>query len=193
MEELRRATIDDAEALSALATATFHDGWAEIVGETAAQEYAAHYLTPERLRSELADPDAHGYVVATQNTVLIGYAKLDLLRPAHGGVTGTLPVLLQRLYVAARKRGTGTADALLTTIEADAARHGFDTLWLECDPRNARAWRFYEGRGFAVREQVSYHLPGGQNDQVRVLERPIASATRETVRSTTMPPPRAEG
>lgn len=182
---LRPATPADAEALATLAVATFHDGWANIIGQEAARQYAAHHLTPERLRAEIADKAAHDYLLATGGDTLLGYAKLDLLRAAHESVRGAYPVLLQRLYLAASAHGTGLADTLLTGIEAEATRHDRQTLWLECDPRNVRAWRFYEKRGFATRAQVAYILPGGQNDEVRVMERAIAdTSTPEAVRST---------
>ncbi|MBC8141469.1 MAG: GNAT family N-acetyltransferase [Armatimonadetes bacterium] len=176
MIELRPATIPDAEALSVLATTTFHDGWADIIGTAAAHEYTAHYLTPGRLTAEIADRDTHFYLLAFSDAALLGYAKLDFARPTHGSVTGERPVLLQRLYVAASGRGTGVADTLLTGIEEVASRRGYETLWLECDPRNVRAWRFYEKRGFVARDKVAYILPGGQNDEVRVMERGVADA-----------------
>ncbi len=187
MIHLRPATVPDAEPLSILATATFHDGWGDVIGETAAREYAAHHLTPERLQREIADPDTHGYLLAAEDdspATLLGYVKLDFVRPAHDSVTGARPVLLQRLYVVAQGRGTGIADALLIGIESEATKRDYETLWLECDPRNTRAWRFYEKRSFVARAQVPYLLPGGQNDEVRVMERGIV--TPEIVRSTTM-------
>lgn len=178
---IRSGVPTDAPELSRLATETFIDGWATVVGSDAASGYAAHYLTAERLHTELYDTEAHFFSLATngETGAITGYGKLDLLRPAHESVTGVSPVLLQRLYVAASVRGLGVADALLVALETEATRRGYGTLWLECDPQNPRAWRFYEKRDFAVRGQVAYALPNGQNDNVFVMERAIS--VRQTV------------
>ncbi len=173
---LRPATPLDADKLSPVATTTFADGWADIIGVTIAEGYAQKHLTPERLRSEIADTGVAVFLLAINaaTSAIIGYAKLDTGRAAHESVTGQAPVLLQRLYVAEAGRGTGVADLLLAEIEGEAAARGFRTLWLECDPHNRRAWAFYEKRGFAARAPSPYHYPGGVNENVRVMERAIS-------------------
>lgn len=165
----------DADALSHLATETFHDGWAAIIGEEFATAYAAEHLHSGQLRAEIEDADAHYFVLATDEKTgtIVAYGKLGWRRPPHESVLGPCPVVLQRFYVAASGRGTGVADALLMACEQEATRRGFSTLWLECDPRNERAWRFYEKRGFVARGEAVYHYPNGFNDQIRVMERVI--------------------
>lgn len=172
---IRDASPGDADELSRVAIETFQEGWGGIIGEQAAREYSAEHLTAGRLSAEIKDRDTHYFALLTDQVsgAIIGYGKLILTRPPHDSIRGGRPVLLQRLYLSASGRGTGAADALLTACECEALRLGFDTLWLECDPRNVRAWRFYEKRGFVARGGAIYHYPRGYNDKIRVMERLI--------------------
>lgn len=172
----RSATPDDAEELSCVALETFRDGWSDVIGEEFATAYATEHLSREQLLREIQLPDANDFVLAIEETTsaIIGYGKLDRTRPAHESVTGVNPVLLQRFYVSAVGRGTGVAAALLASCEQKATKNGFATLWLECDPRNERAWRFYEKRGFVARGGAIYYYPNGFNDKIRILERIIS-------------------
>ncbi|MBC8137817.1 MAG: GNAT family N-acetyltransferase [Fibrella sp.] len=172
---LRAAIPTDAEELSCVAKETFLDGWASVIGDEFATAYAEENLHSDRLRTEIEDGDSHYFALATDQKTggIIGYAKLGLKRAAHESVLGDCPVVLQRLYVSASGRGGGVADALLAACEQEAVRRGFETLWLECDPRNERAWRFYEKRRFVVRGGAIYYYPNGLNDKIRIMERPI--------------------
>lgn len=172
---IRSAVPTDAEELSQVAQETFRDGWADVIGEEFAEAYIAENLHKDRLRADIANPTGHYFALATLGETggIIGYGKLDWGRPAHDSVTGPAPLLLQRFYISAAGRGRGVADLLLTFCEKEAARRGFGTLWIECDPRNKRAWKFYEKRRFVVKGATIYYFPNGYNDQVRILERAI--------------------
>jgi ribosomal protein S18 acetylase RimI-like enzyme len=180
---VRPGNVADAPALAPLAARTFRDGWEPVIGAEAVSGYVAAYLTAERFAEELADPGNWFGVAADADTgALAGYARLDAAKPAPdclADIAGR-PLCLQRLYVAAEHRGAGVADLLLAATEAEAVRRGGDALWLEADPRNERAWRFYLRRGFVEKGRVVYHYPGGYNDNVRVLLRPVGAAGEPT-------------
>lgn len=170
---VRPAVSGDVGELAPLAARTFLDGWAEVIGEDVARAYVAESLSAERLAVEIADPSQFVVLAVDVEGGMLGYAKLDRRRTPPECVTAPAPALLQRLYVGRESRGAGVADALLSACEAEAARCGFRSLFLETDPRNERAWRFYERRGFVECGRVVYPLPGGSNGNVRVLVRAI--------------------
>jgi GNAT superfamily N-acetyltransferase len=173
---VRSAVPTDAKELSRVAEETFRDGWADVIGDEFAEAYIAACLNSDCFRAEIADSANHYFALATlqETGAIVGYAKLDIARPAHESVGGSNPVLLQRFYVSASGRGRGVADLLLAACEQEATLRGFGTLWIECDLRNERAWKYYEKRVFVPKGETIYHLPNGFNDQVRVLERAIA-------------------
>jgi ribosomal protein S18 acetylase RimI-like enzyme len=176
---LRRATPEDNESLSRLASQTFRDGWAAIISLPIADAYVAEAFTPEKLSEEIADPT--GYVVVAVDVAgsLVGYARLaSTAKATPDFVTGPDPILLQRLYVAADYRGQGVADSLLAHCTQEALRRGGKTLWLEAEPRNERAWRYYLRRGFVDVGGTVYPLPGAVNDQIRVLQKDIVPILR---------------
>lgn len=55
---------------------------------------------------------------------------------------------LRRCYVVPAARGTGVADALITTLVAHAAERGVRSGWLETGDRQHAAMRFYRRHGF---------------------------------------------
>jgi len=55
---------------------------------------------------------------------------------------------IKRMFVRPEARGTGTADAILQSLEAAARSASVDTLKLETGPLQAAALAFYERHGF---------------------------------------------
>lgn len=176
---LRTGMPPDAIALAPLAAETFQETWTPVIGPELAQAYATEHLTAERLAAEMADPE-NWYNLAVDEATgkIAGYVRLDAVKAGPEYLPDGTPMCLQRLYVAAEYRGAGIADLLLDACEAEAGRRGGDALWLETDPTNERAWRFYLKRGFVEVGYTVYQLPGGYNDNVRVLVRPLTIVPR---------------
>ncbi len=80
-------------------------------------------------------------------------AALATVRVAVAGGTTAGFVMLKpdeiyQFYVAAERRGTGMAAALMRDAEAQLAAQGTTTAWLSCAIGNHRAARFYEKSGW---------------------------------------------
>ncbi len=74
---------------------------------------------------------------------------------------------VEQLYVAARHRGAGVADALLRHAERTIKEAGHPMAWLAVVPRNARARRFYERMGWIDEGRFEYPAPA-QHGPIRV-------------------------
>ncbi len=74
---------------------------------------------------------------------------------------------VEQLYVAARHRGAGVADALLRHAERSIKAAEQRTAWLAVVPGNARARRFYERNGW-VDEGRFQHLAPDDHGPIRV-------------------------
>jgi diamine N-acetyltransferase len=170
MIKIDRADPADATALSPLATQSFIDAWAPIIGLVNARRYTDAQLTAAALAADIR-AHADTFWVARVDQALAGYAKLIPNAPRPPRVAAARPdaVLMQRLYVTARWRGHGVSDALYATaLEAAFARGA--GVWLVTDPRNARAWAYYVKRGFIDTDPYRYeYAPGEFNEQVRAL------------------------
>jgi GNAT superfamily N-acetyltransferase len=57
---------------------------------------------------------------------------------------------LRRMYVAPQARRLGVARALMSELEENVRRRGYQTLRLETGPEQPEAIRLYEASGFAV-------------------------------------------
>jgi ribosomal protein S18 acetylase RimI-like enzyme len=171
---LRQAKGEDAVALSRLAAETFRDGWAALITHAIAEAYVAEAFTVEKVAEDIADPTSYVVLAVDAGGTLVGYARVATAAKAVPDcVTGPQPVLLQRLYVTSAYQGQGVADLLLADCVREALLRGGETLWLETEPGNRRAWRFYEKRGFVDVGSNVYALPGGVNDRIRVLQKRI--------------------
>lgn len=161
----------DAEALSPLATQSFIATWGPIVGADYAADYALRHLAPAALRADIV-AHAEGYLLARNAADdVLGYAKLDANVVAPLPVQALLPrsALLQRLYLAATAFGSGAAAALHARAVELAKAHA-DGLWLVTDPRNARAWAFYNRLGYQDCCQFRYEYAAGRfNEGCRAM------------------------
>jgi diamine N-acetyltransferase len=172
--QLRRATLQDVENLLPVAIETFRDGWTQVVGRELTERYIAERLTHKHFVADIAREGVF-YTLALEDNRIVGYALLDLAKTPPEGFIPT-SALLQRLYIVAPERGKGVADRLLLHCETIAQDAGRTHIWLECDPRNPRAWQFYLKRGFLDAGASPYPIPGDPDNQVRYMTRAILPA-----------------
>jgi GNAT superfamily N-acetyltransferase len=140
----RNATVRDAEALSALGTATFVATFGHLYQPNDLEIFLENHDT-DVWAKELADP-AFAVRVAELDGKMVGYAKLG---PPH------LPfeprgeaAELRQLYVLEEMKGQGIAQALIEWIIDRARERRADHLYLSVFTENHRARRFYEKYGF---------------------------------------------
>lgn len=145
---IRRARVDDAAPLAALAERTFRATFApHNTGPNMALHCARTYGAAIQA-AEIADP-ARTTMVADDRGALVGYAQLR-----HGSPTARVaaarPAEIQRIYVDAPWQGRGVAQALMDAMLAKARERGADRVWLGVWEHNPRARRFYAKCGFAL-------------------------------------------
>ena len=122
--------------------------------------------TEGMLAAELAGvPDGRYYLVAEEETRVVGYAGL---LAAGGGEADVLT-----LAVAEDRWGEGIGAALLGELLAEAARRRCGEVFLEVRVDNARAQHLYRSHGFTdIGLRRGYYQPSGTDALVmrRVLE-----------------------
>lgn len=143
---IRRARLEEADALAALAERTFRDAFANDNNPADIDAYCASAFSVKTQRALLIDPAIETLVVEDDAGALIGYAQLrDGTVPE---VTGAAPIELWRFYVARMHHGSGIARVLMEAVGAAALARNRCTLWLGVWERNHRARAFYAKQGF---------------------------------------------
>ena len=145
---VRRATIDDVDALSAFGRRVFGQTFAPENTPEDLQAYLDGAYVEGRQREEIANPGIDTLLLEERGE-LIAFAQLRDGSPGNG-VTGQRPLELWRFYVDFAWHGRGVAQMLLTSVEEAARARGADTLWLGVWERNVRAQAFYRKQGFTV-------------------------------------------
>lgn len=142
------ARADDAEALSRFASDSFVATFGQLYDPADLAAFLADWNPPDRIRSQMADPDWTIAMVRGDDGAILGYIKLgpiDFELPA--GQPGDDAVELHQLYVAEAAKGTGIAAALMDW-GISWARARAAILYLSVFSDNPRAQAFYRRYGF---------------------------------------------
>ncbi|NQX29575.1 ribosomal protein S18-alanine N-acetyltransferase [Microbacteriaceae bacterium VKM Ac-2854] len=150
--ELRRATLDDLEALMLIEHAVYPtDAWSAAT-----------------MRAELRGPHAY-YVIAhpvDDPTRIDGYA--GLLAPRGSGQAD-----VQTMTVAAAARRRGLGRTLLNTLLNEARRRGAQEIFLEVRADNPNAQALYESTGFVpIGIRRGYYQPDDVDGVTMKLDLP---------------------
>lgn len=148
--QLRRATEDDLDALTAIEHAVYPtDAWSR-----------------QTMRAELRGPHAY-YVIAhpiDDPATIEGYA--GLLAPRG---SGQADVQTMTVVASARRRGLGRT--LLSTLLNEARRRGAEEIFLEVRADNPNAQALYESAGFvAIGLRRGYYQPDDVDGVTMKLE-----------------------
>ncbi len=160
---IRRANVEDAEQLSALATQTFVETFGHLYPDADLQAFLMEAYAVERSRIVLAHPD-YAIWLLEDDGVAVGHAAAGPCGLPHPQVREG-DGELKRLYLLKDRQNSGWGSRLFETALQWLQRDGPRTLWIGVWSENFGAQRFYARYGF---EKVGeYEFPVGQ---VRDLE-----------------------
>jgi diamine N-acetyltransferase len=145
---IRRAVVDDAAALAALAERTFVEAFGARNRPGDLTLHCAASYGESIQRGEILSPGVATYVAENANG-LTGYLQLAWDAPP-AGVVGRRPVEIRRFYVDAPWHGRGLAQRLMATALEFAAGRDADVVWLGVWEENPRGIAFYRKCGFEV-------------------------------------------
>ncbi|PPU93618.1 GNAT family N-acetyltransferase [Xanthomonas albilineans] len=167
--QIRRARLDDAEAVTRIATTTFSETFGHLYPESELRAFLTEAYSLARAQLVLTHPDYALWLVEHDGAV-IGHAAAGpcglphaQVRPGDGE--------LKRLYLLRAYQNSGWGSRLLETALTWLERDGPRTLWVGVWSENLGAQRFYARYGF---EKVgTYEFPVGQvRDLEFILRRP---------------------
>ena len=155
---IRRATVEDAATLSALATATFVETFGHLYEAEDLQAFIADAYAVEKQATILAHPDYAVWLLESEGRA-IGHCAAgpcglphEDVQPGDGEI--------KRLYILREQQGGGWGARLMDTAMAWLEKDGPRRLWVGVWSENLGAQRFYARYGF---EKVgTYGFPVGR-------------------------------
>ena len=146
METIRKATVDDAEALALISRETFDAAFGEQYAAADLAVFVRDNYAIEKARAELADPEVGVWILESDGRpvgyILAGPCKLD-----NPEVTPECREI-HRLYLLpgfqSGGRGARLMDAAMSWLQRDRPRR----VWLGVFSGNEGAQRFYKRLGF---------------------------------------------
>ncbi len=146
--EVRRATQDDAGAISAL-NATVQRLHAEAYPHLF-KPPSPETFSPDAVAGLLDDP-SHIVFIATVDGVPAGYVYCQIARRPESYIRYALDLLyIHHISVDAAYQGTGVGSALMDAVRDLARAEGITHLELDVWSFNDHARRFFESQGFKV-------------------------------------------
>jgi ribosomal protein S18 acetylase RimI-like enzyme len=165
---IRRATVEDAPALSALAARTFSETFGHLYPAEDLQGFLAESYALERSQVVLAHPD-YAVWLLEKDGVAIGHAAAGpcglphaQARPGHGE--------LKRLYLLKEQQNCGWGSRLFETALQWLERDGPRPLWIGVWSENFGAQRFYARYGFSKVGEYDFPV-GNTRDREYILRR----------------------
>lgn len=147
---VRLAALADVEALGAISARAFEATYRGMIPDLVLDEWigGAAAAWQEALEGRAPDSPSRAWVAERHGSV-IGYAttspaRANWLPPPDGAGE------LTNLYLDPVAIGTGVGPSLYEHAVADLRARGFDPLLVWAFRDNARARRFYEGRGLTI-------------------------------------------
>jgi len=154
---LRRASVDDAPAVSLIAGASFLATFAGVLDGADIVAHVANNSAPARFAAWAADPNSIVTLAEhPRGAAPVGYSLItvpDFPIPTDGDDTE-----LRRIYTLPLAQGTGLGTALMDRAVADARTMGKRRLLLGVLGSNTRARAFYERHGFAIAGRRQYRV-----------------------------------
>ena len=170
---IRRATPDDADILSDLASRTFVETFGHLYPAQDLEFFLRDAYAPEKQAVILAHPD-YAVWLLEDDGVAVGHAAAGPCGLPHAQVAPG-DGELKRLYLLASHQGDGWGGRLFAQAERWLLRDGPRTLWIGVWSENLGAQRFYARYGF--HKVGEYEFPVGETrDREFILRRASSSA-----------------
>jgi GNAT superfamily N-acetyltransferase len=162
---LRHAGLADLASVAALADETWRQHYPGILSDAQIDYMLARGYARDALAPFVLEPQS-GIALAERGGELLGFA-------AWQPTDARDALKLDKLYVQPRHHGEGIGSALLNHIADVARAAGCMRLVLNVNRRNDASIRWYERRGFVVRERGDFPIGNGFVMEDFIMEKPL--------------------
>lgn len=163
---IRRLTVDDAAALSALAKQTFYDTFTGTCTEEDMQLFLEKFYNETQLKKELSDPGMFCYFAEVDHKP-VAYLLFKEDYSSFPEIKKWRALELKRIYVQKQFHKMGIAQQLMDLYLDHAIKNKYEVAWLGVWEYNIRAQKFYEKYGFE-NSGYTHDFPIGNTPQTDV-------------------------
>jgi GNAT superfamily N-acetyltransferase len=165
---IRRATLADAETLSAIGAETFHETFGHLYPPRDLERFLAEAYALERTKKDLADPAKASWLVEADGQA-IGYALAGPCGLPHPEVTADCGEI-KRIYFRKGWQGAGLGARLFGEMVAWLQAAGPRAVWIGVWSENLGARRFYGRHGYEKVGEYGFEV-GATVDREYILRR----------------------
>jgi diamine N-acetyltransferase len=163
--DILRVIPDDIEQLKKIGRQTFSETFSAGNKEENMRKYLDEGFSPEKLRAELMNENAHFYF-AKLDTHIIGYLKLNTGQ-SQTELKDEKSLEIERIYVLKEYHGKNVGQMLYEKAIQVAKRLNADYVWLGVWEENPRAINFYKKNGFVEFDRHIFKL--GDEEQTDIM------------------------
>ena len=167
--QIRRATPDDVEALTAIAVATYVETWGDSYPPQELDEFLQTHYGVDAQREELLHPQSAIWLLLDGDTSLAGYLAAGANTLPHADAREG-DIELKRLYVLAAYQNDGHGTRLMDTFIHWLDQPKRRTLWVGVWEENFAAQRFYARYGCEKAGEYDF-IVGSTRDREFILRR----------------------
>jgi ribosomal protein S18 acetylase RimI-like enzyme len=160
---IRRLTVGDAAALSAIAKQSFYDTFVGTCSAADMQSFLDQYFNEKQLAGELADTGSFCFFAESEGSP-VAYLQFKEDYSGFPFMKKWKALELKRIYVLKEFHGKGIAQKLMDHIIDHAKENRYEVIWLGVWEHNIKAQRFYEKYGF-VNSGHTHDFPIGNTPQ----------------------------
>lgn len=183
---VRDANPDDAPTIAAVARASWHAAYDDLLSPSVVDETVDAWYDPAELREQIVQSgdDGSAIYVAEVDESVVGFAHVydgnDERTDASTASSDATAIEreLGRLYVREAQWGRGVGTALLDRAASDLVAEGVERLRAVVFADNDVGRRFYDARGFEVRGERTEAFAGERYDEL-VLVASLSDLKRE--------------
>lgn len=152
--QVRQATAEDAQAISAIGHASFSDTFGHLFTAEQLQSYLARVYGVNKITSSLGKPNNQYWVVTepgNPKSQAVGFLKVKWHSPCPA-LSEATTIQLQKMYVLPQYQRSGVGHQLMDVFLATwHEAHPQQSVWLQVLGTNEKAKAFYTRYGFVPR------------------------------------------
>jgi len=165
MVNIKKVETSELDTLLQYSKKTFYEFFAHLNDPVHFEAYVAIAFAPERMLSELTNPDSEFYFALIQDDIA-GYIKLNF-KDAQNEFKEENGLEVERIYVSGEYHGRHIGRQLLNFAVARGVELQKDFIWLGVWEHNQKAIGFYRAHGFEVCGSHDFML--GEDRQTDLL------------------------